>query len=169
MLGADNFTSSRTLPMSISLRNIGGNALSILSSDVMNRATSFVLYAMVARHLGTFEFGQLSLAFSLFYVFQVSAVAGLKILIAATIAQPVSNQVIFQEWLCDSGGFVVCVGCAALPVHPPNALLARDELDRTAALRRSFSLCNRGGLRGHLSSLRTDALHRLCQCACEYR
>ena len=53
MLGADNFTSSRTLPMSISLRNIGGNALSILSSDVMNRATSFVLYAMVARHLGT--------------------------------------------------------------------------------------------------------------------
>src|SRR5436853_374082 len=43
MLGADNFTSSRTLPMSISLRNVGGNALSILSSDVMNRATSLIV------------------------------------------------------------------------------------------------------------------------------
>src|SRR6266705_473059 len=77
--------------MSISLRNIGGNALSILTSDVMNRATSFVLYAMVARHLGTFEFGQLSLAFSLFYVFQVSAVAGLKILIVRDVAKDQSQ------------------------------------------------------------------------------
>src|SRR3977135_1068104 len=72
--------------MSISLRKIGANALSILTSDVMNRATSFVLYAMVARRLGTFEFGQLSLAFSLFYTFQVFAVAGEKTLIVRQVA-----------------------------------------------------------------------------------
>jgi len=161
MLGADNFTSSRTLPMSISLRNIGGNALSILSSDVMNRATSFVLYAMVARHLGTFEFGQLSLAFSLFYVFQVSAVAGLKILIVRDVAKDQSRTRLYFK----NGCAIVAASSFASVV----LLSARDELDRTAALRRSFSLCNRGGLRGHLSSLRTDALHRLCQCACEYR
>ena len=100
MLGADNFTSSRTLPMNISLRNIGGNALSILSSDVMNRATSFVLYAMVARHLGTFEFGQLSLAFSLFYVFQVSAVAGLKILIVRDVAKDQSQTRLYFKNGC---------------------------------------------------------------------
>ncbi len=100
MLGADNFTSSRTLPMSISLRNIGGNALSILTSDVMNRATSFVLYAMVARHLGTFEFGQLSLAFSLFYVFQVSAVAGLKILIVRDVAKDQSRTRLYFKNGC---------------------------------------------------------------------
>ena len=73
--------------MSLSLRKIGGNALSILTSDVMNRATSFVLYAMVARNLGAFEFGQLSLALTLFYVFQVSAVAGLKTLIVRQVAK----------------------------------------------------------------------------------
>jgi len=53
----------------------------------MNRATSFVLYAMVARRLGTFEFGQLSLAFSLFYAFQVFAVAGQKTLIVRQVAK----------------------------------------------------------------------------------
>ena len=73
--------------MNVSLRTIGANALSILTSDVLNRATSFVLYAMVARHLGAFEFGRLSLALSLFYVFQVSAVAGLKTLIVREVAK----------------------------------------------------------------------------------
>jgi O-antigen/teichoic acid export membrane protein len=77
--------------MSINLRNVGGNALSILSSDVMNRATSFVLYAMVARRLGAFEFGQLSLALTLFYVFQVFAVAGLKTLIVREVAKDPSQ------------------------------------------------------------------------------
>src|SRR3989440_8406862 len=100
MLGADNFTSIRTIPMSISLRNIGGNALAILTSEVMTRATSFVLYAMVARHLGTFEFGQLSLAFSLFYVFQVSAVAGLKILIVRDVAKDQSQTRLYFKNGC---------------------------------------------------------------------
>src|SRR2546430_3707674 len=67
--------------MSSSLRNIGANALSILTSDVMNRATSFVIYAMVARKFGAFEFGQMSLALSLFYIFLIFAVAGLKTLL----------------------------------------------------------------------------------------
>jgi len=66
--------------MSLNFRKTGGNALSILTSDAMNRATSFVLYALVARHLGAHEFGQLSLALTLFYIFQVLAVAGLKTL-----------------------------------------------------------------------------------------
>jgi O-antigen/teichoic acid export membrane protein len=62
----------------MNLRQVSGNALSILSSDVMNRLTSFVLYALVARHLGGREFGQLSLALTLFYAFQVFALSGLK-------------------------------------------------------------------------------------------
>jgi O-antigen/teichoic acid export membrane protein len=86
--------------MSISLRNTVGNALSILTSEVMNRATSFVLYAMVARQLGAFEFGQLSLAFSLFYVFQVSAVAGLKILIVRDVAKDHSRTSLYFQNGC---------------------------------------------------------------------
>lgn len=73
--------------MSISLRKIGGNALSILTSDVMSRATSFVIYAMVARKLGAFEFGQMSLALSLFYVFQIFAVSGVKTLLIREVAK----------------------------------------------------------------------------------
>jgi O-antigen/teichoic acid export membrane protein len=73
--------------MSLNLRKTSANALSILSSDVMNRATSFVLYALVARHLGAHEFGQLTLAFTLFYAFQVFAVSGLKTLIIRQVAK----------------------------------------------------------------------------------
>jgi O-antigen/teichoic acid export membrane protein len=73
--------------MRLSLRKTGGNALSILTSDVMNRATSFVLYALVGRQLGAHEFGQLSLALTLFYVFQVLAVAGLKTFITRQVAK----------------------------------------------------------------------------------
>jgi O-antigen/teichoic acid export membrane protein len=86
--------------MSISLRKIGGNALSILTSDVMNRATSFVLYAMVARKLGAFEFGQLSLSLSLFYIFQVTAVAGLKILIVRDVAKDHSRTRLYLKNGC---------------------------------------------------------------------
>ena len=73
--------------MVFSLRKVGGNALSILTSDVMNRAASFVIYAMVARHLGAQEFGQLALAFSMFYMFQIFAIAGLKVLIIREVAK----------------------------------------------------------------------------------
>lgn len=73
--------------MTLNLRKTGGNAISILTSDVMNRATSFFLYALVARHLGANEFGQLSLALTLFYTFQVCAVSGLKTLITREVTK----------------------------------------------------------------------------------
>jgi len=73
--------------MSLNLLKTTGNALSILTSDVMSRMTSFVLYALVARHLGAQEFGRLSLAFTLFYTFQVFAVGGLKTLIIRQVAK----------------------------------------------------------------------------------
>ena len=69
------------------MRRILGNAVSILTSDVVNRGTTFLLYALVARHMGAFEFGQFSLALTLFYTFQVVAVAGLKTLIVREVAR----------------------------------------------------------------------------------
>ena len=81
--------------MILNLRTAGGNALSILTSDVMNRATSFVMYALVARHLGAQEFGQLSLAFSLFYMFQVFAIAGLKVLVIRQVAKDRSQTSLY--------------------------------------------------------------------------
>lgn len=75
------------MSLGASLRRFAANALSLLTSDVLNRATSFLIYALVARQLGTVAFGQVSLAFTLFYVFQVMAVAGLKTLIIREVAK----------------------------------------------------------------------------------
>lgn len=78
----------------MTLRRIGriiSNAVSILTSDVVNRATTFVLYALVARHLGALEFGRMSLALTLFYVFQVLAAAGLKTLVTRGVARDRTN------------------------------------------------------------------------------
>jgi O-antigen/teichoic acid export membrane protein len=69
------------------IRRLIGNFASLLTSEVVNRATTFVLYALVARYLGAFEFGQLSLAITLFAVFQVLAGAGLKTLITREVAR----------------------------------------------------------------------------------
>ncbi len=73
--------------MIASIRRIAGNAASIFINTVVNRATTFVLYALIARHLGAHEFGQLSLALTLFYTFQVFAAAGLSTLITREVAK----------------------------------------------------------------------------------
>src|SRR6266481_479718 len=86
-MALQNPITAENFPMSLNLRKTGGNALSILTSDVLNRMTSFVLYAFVARRLGAHEFGQLTLAFTLFYTFQVFAVGGLKTLIVRQVAK----------------------------------------------------------------------------------
>ena len=46
-----------------------GNAASILTSDVFDRVSTFVLYLLVARHLGVVSFGRLSVALALFHPF----------------------------------------------------------------------------------------------------
>ena len=69
------------------LRRLTGNFSSLLTSEVVNRATTFVIYALIARYLGAFKFGQLSLALTLFFVFQVFAGAGLKTLITREVAR----------------------------------------------------------------------------------
>jgi O-antigen/teichoic acid export membrane protein len=69
------------------VRKIARNTASLLASDATNRAATFVLYALVGRRLGAYEFGQMSLALTLFYISQVLAVAGLKTLITREVAR----------------------------------------------------------------------------------
>lgn len=73
--------------MNVKVHKIGRNTFSILTSDVINRATTFVLYALVARHMGGGEFGQLSLALTFFYISQVFALGGMKTLIIREVAK----------------------------------------------------------------------------------
>jgi O-antigen/teichoic acid export membrane protein len=70
-----------------SLPRMAGNAASLLTSDVVNRAATFALYALIARYLSAFELGQMSVALTLFYIAQVLAVAGLKTLITREVAR----------------------------------------------------------------------------------
>jgi len=63
----------------------------MLASDVVNRVATFILYAMVARHLGAVAFGQMSLALTLFYAFRVLAIAGLGTLITREVAKDKSK------------------------------------------------------------------------------
>ncbi|HET7037835.1 MAG TPA: oligosaccharide flippase family protein [Thermomicrobiaceae bacterium] len=70
-----------------SWRVIAHNAGAMLASDAVNRAATFVLYTLVARRLGAEQFGQLSLALTLFYTFQILATAGLKSLVMREVAR----------------------------------------------------------------------------------
>jgi O-antigen/teichoic acid export membrane protein len=69
------------------LRRIAGNAASMLTSNVISRAMSFVTYTLVARFLGAFQFGQLSLAVALFSIFQLIAVVGLTTLVTREVSK----------------------------------------------------------------------------------
>lgn len=88
-----------------SLGRLAGNAVSLVTSDLVNRASTFVLYALVARNLGAHEFGQLSLALTYFYLAQVLAVAGLKTLITREVAKNRANT---ERYLVN-GSLVVVV------------------------------------------------------------
>ena len=66
---------------------VASNAASLLTTDVLNKATTFVVYALTARYLGPQAFGQLSLGLLLVYVFQVLAGVGLPNLLTREIAR----------------------------------------------------------------------------------
>jgi O-antigen/teichoic acid export membrane protein len=68
-------------------RTLVSNAVLVLTSDVVNRAATFVLYAMVARYLGPTGVGQLALALALFCTFQVFAAGGVRTMITREVAR----------------------------------------------------------------------------------
>lgn len=85
-------TTSDTQPLlptggSSNIRTLVGNTIAILGSDVATRIATFILFALIARYLSTFEFGQLALGLTLFQSFQLLAVAGLQTLITRELAK----------------------------------------------------------------------------------
>lgn len=69
------------------LIKIGGNVLSLLTSTIINRLGTFLVYLLVARYLGAYEFGQFSLGLTYFQTFQLLAIAGLQVLITREVAK----------------------------------------------------------------------------------
>ena len=74
-------------PAPSTIRRVATNAASVLASDVTARAATFVLYILISRYLGTFEFGQMSLGLTFFQTFQLLAIGGLKILVTREVAK----------------------------------------------------------------------------------
>ncbi len=86
------------------LRRLAGNVLSIFSSSVVTRATSYAIYVLIARYLSVREFGQMSLALTLFQTFQWLAIVGLETYITREIARDRSKT---SKYLMNGSAIVV--------------------------------------------------------------
>jgi O-antigen/teichoic acid export membrane protein len=80
------------------------NVFSLLASDVVNRGTTFLLYLLIARYLGAYEFGQLSLAITLFHTFRVIAIVGFRTVITRTIT---ANRELTPQYLVNGSVLAV--------------------------------------------------------------
>ncbi len=68
-------------------RRVVSNVASIFASDIVNRVATFIIYALVARYLGTYKFGQMSLAWTFFQTFQLLAIAGLQTFVTREVSR----------------------------------------------------------------------------------
>lgn len=123
-----NHADARTYTRSTLLR-VAGNAASLLTTDVLNKATTFVLYALIGRYLGAEAFGRFSLGLLLVYVFQVFASVGLPNLLTREIAQRIARA---PRLL--SNGLVAASLTAALAMLAMVATAWLMHYDRTTTL-----------------------------------
>ena len=87
------------------------NAASLLINNIVDRAANFVLYLLVGRYLGTFVFGQMTLALTLFYLFNIFSMLGLKKVIIRAVA---SDKTTTDQYLLN--GSVVVLLSSTLAV-----------------------------------------------------
>jgi len=95
------------------------NSVAITSALMIKRAANFVILILIARHLGVLVFGQFSLVYTLFIIFQVPAMFGLGGIIVREVAK---NKPHFDRYLVNSNLIVLMaslasVGIWALLVH----------------------------------------------------
>ena len=87
------------------VRRVIVNITSLLTSDIVSKAATFAVYALVARNCGPRSFGQLSLGLTLLYTFQVFAAAGLPTLITREIAKHRASS---GRYFANASLIVVC-------------------------------------------------------------
>lgn len=87
------------------------NAGALLASDITTRVSVYVIYALVARRLGTQDFGRLSLGLTLLYSFQMLASAGVKTLLTREIAKDRSQTRAYMR-----NGLLLVVGMSLVSI-----------------------------------------------------
>lgn len=93
------------------IRHVITNTLSLVTNDMVNRAITFVVYALIGRYLGAYEFGQMSLTLTIFYLLQSLAPVGLKILLVRDVAR---NKERSGEYLVNGSLVAMISSLAAL-------------------------------------------------------
>ena len=117
--------------MSAPLGKIARNATSMLASDVVNRATTFVIYALVARYLGAHSVGQLALAMTLFYTFNIFAITGVNMLAAREVAKDKSMT---SHYLIGGSLLVVATSAICVAILFGLVRLVNYEADTATAI-----------------------------------
>ncbi len=92
---------------------VARNSIAVSAALLIKRATHFALYILIARHLGVEAFGQFSLAYTFFIIFQVSAVFGLANLIVREVAK---NKADFGKYLINGHLIVLIASLASLGI-----------------------------------------------------
>lgn len=95
------------------------NSIALTTALLIKRVTGFALYVLIARHLGVLIFGQFSLAYTFYIIFQLPAQFGLPNLIVREVAK---DRASFDKYLINSHFIVVITslvsfGIWALLVH----------------------------------------------------
>jgi O-antigen/teichoic acid export membrane protein len=98
---------------------VARNSIALTAALMIKRSTHFVLYILIARYLGVEVFGQFSLAYSLFLIFEVPARFGLPNLMVREVAKKKDE---FDKYLINGHLIVflatlVCLGLWALLIH----------------------------------------------------
>lgn len=111
---------------------VARNITSLVTSDVVNRATSFIVYAAVARYLGALQLGQLLLAVSFFQLFGRLAGLGLRDLVTREVARDRSQT---NRYLANAGLLIaVASGVASIVILALVALLGYSSDTATTIL-----------------------------------
>ena len=103
----------------ITVGRVARNSVVMTSALLIKRGANFVLYILIARHLGVLLFGQFSLVYTFYIIFQVPAIFGLTDLIVREVAK---NKSDFGKYLVNGHLIVlmsslVSLGLWALLVH----------------------------------------------------
>ena len=136
------------------LRRLVANAVSLLASEAMNRAGTFVVYLLVGRALGQDDFGRLSLALVFFQVVQTIASAGLRTIVSRSTARdPRSMSSMF------SNGVLLAVITSTILAG--GLVLLLPLLGYAASTREVISILAIGAIPFGVSAVAEGALHGL--------
>ena len=95
------------------LGRVARNSSAVTTALLLKRGTNFLLYILIARYLGVFAFGQFSLVYNLFLIFEVPAMFGLASLLIREVAK---NKPEYGRYLINGHLLVLLASLVSLAI-----------------------------------------------------